>query len=152
MKLERAKWQAENMDFSCCASKATNTIVAHWWYEHKQYRCSNNLLIAPLWSLIMSAITKTRCSAPNPSSNRISKLSIQSQALCRASSSNFAVRWPTGALRPPHLLHVASSAALILQKWERCHYRVESTVLRMGGSFPGYLCEWPTCDSLKCVA
>lgn len=33
------------------------------------------------WSLIMSVITKTRCSARDPSSNLISELSIQSQAL-----------------------------------------------------------------------
>lgn len=50
-------------------------------YEHRQCRCLNNLLIATQWSLIMSVITKTRCSARNPSSNLISKLSIQSQAL-----------------------------------------------------------------------
>ena len=50
-------------------------------YEHKQCRCSNSLLVATHWSLIMSVITKTRCSARNPSSNLISKLSIQSQAL-----------------------------------------------------------------------
>lgn len=34
-----------------------------------------------LWSLIMSVITKTRCSACTPSTDLISKLSIQSKAL-----------------------------------------------------------------------
>lgn len=47
----------------------------------KRYRCSHSLLAASPWSLIMSVITKTRCSARDPSSNLISELSIQSQAL-----------------------------------------------------------------------
>lgn len=70
---DKTKWRAEMLRASA--------RVARWDVNTKRYRCSHSLLAASPWSLIMSVITKTRCSARNPSSNLISKLSIQSQAL-----------------------------------------------------------------------